>query len=256
MGEEQVYKVTLVEEKSAEAAPQEKEEVAEGDVDDPFAMMGGMGEEQVYKVTLLEEKAAEVDKAAAPAPAKSPSPSPVKMSSSGRKILKLDLGHLTEKNVGQLMKLNHSTFPVTYQSQFYQDLLKYLDYSRLGFYADVLVSSICCRLEERPVVGGRALYIMTLSVLKPYQRRGIASQLIEWAVEKAQTKEGQADDIQEIYLHVQTSNEGALSFYKTFGFEVTEEIKNYYKKIEPPDCYVLRKVLNGGKFPPVNGAVN
>jgi len=160
-----------------------------------------------------------------------------------KKQLKLDLGQLTEKNVGQLKKLNTATFPVHYTDQFYQDLLKFLDYSRLGYYADVLVSSICCRLEDRQG-GGKSLYIMTLSVLKPYQRRNLATQLIQWAIDKAEGKDGQQDDVQEMYLHVQTSNASAVSFYKMFGFEVTEEIKNYYKKIDPPDCYVLRKPLN------------
>jgi len=161
-----------------------------------------------------------------------------------RRTLKQEIGQLTEKNMGQLKKLNSATFPVHYKDQFYQDLLKSLDYSRLGFYADILVSSICCRLEDRPA-GGKALYIMTLSVLEPYQRRSLASQLIRWAIEKAEGKEGQADEVQEIYLHVQTSNAGALAFYKSFGFEITEEIKKYYKNIEPPDCFVLRKPLNG-----------
>merc|ERR1711948_80328 len=36
-----------------EAEADEEEEA--GDVDDPFAMMGGMGAEEVYKVTLMEE---------------------------------------------------------------------------------------------------------------------------------------------------------------------------------------------------------
>mmetsp|Transcript_118016 Transcript_118016/g.328917 ORF Transcript_118016/g.328917 Transcript_118016/m.328917 type:complete len:243 (-) Transcript_118016:160-888(-) len=202
-------------------------------------------------VAEAEAAAGTVDEQAPEGPAAQPAPAAGPFSTSGRrKPLKLEIGNLTEKNVGQLKKLNASTFPVHYKSQFYQDLLKSLDYSRLGFYADILVSSICCRLEERPAgVGGKALYIMTLSVLKPYQRRSLASQLIQWAVDKAQGKDGQADDVQEIYLHVQTSNSGALSFYKTFGFEVTEEIKNYYKKIEPPDCYVLRKPLNGASLP-------
>merc|ERR1719253_1798023 len=53
MGEEVVYKVTAFEEVAEEAA----EEAAECDIDDPFAMMGGMGEEVVYKVTAFEEKA-------------------------------------------------------------------------------------------------------------------------------------------------------------------------------------------------------
>lgn len=162
-----------------------------------------------------------------------------------RKPLQVELGHITEKNVGQLKKLNTACFPVHYQEQFYNDLLKGLDYCRLGYFCDILVSSICCRLEDR-AVGGKALYIMTLSVLKPYSRRGLASQLIQWVIDKAQSEEMQSDGVQEIYLHVQTSNAGALSFYKTFGFEVTEEIKNYYKKIEPPDCFVLKKPLNGG----------
>merc|ERR1719253_325498 len=53
MGEEVVYKVTAFEEVAEEAA----KEAAECDIDDPFAMMGGMGEETVYKVTAFEEKA-------------------------------------------------------------------------------------------------------------------------------------------------------------------------------------------------------
>merc|ERR1719271_1289209 len=59
MGEETVYKVTLMEE-----APEEKaeEEEAAGDLDDPFAMMGGMGEETVYKVTLMEEASEDKEK--------------------------------------------------------------------------------------------------------------------------------------------------------------------------------------------------
>mmetsp|Transcript_68108 Transcript_68108/g.176917 ORF Transcript_68108/g.176917 Transcript_68108/m.176917 type:complete len:185 (-) Transcript_68108:295-849(-) len=57
MGEELVYTVTLApeaDEATEDAA--EKEEVAEEDIDDPFAMMSGMGEEEIYKVTLVEEE--------------------------------------------------------------------------------------------------------------------------------------------------------------------------------------------------------
>merc|ERR1712060_350352 len=85
MGEEEVYKVTLMEDKTLEEATAESKEtgVLEGverteeqpaqaqekhaieqevvgcDCDDPFAMMGGMGEEEVYKVTLMEDKVAQ-----------------------------------------------------------------------------------------------------------------------------------------------------------------------------------------------------
>merc|ERR1712232_534945 len=105
---------------------------------------------------------------------------------------------------------------------------------------------VCCRVEDR-AEGGKQLYIMTLSVLRPYRRHGISTQLVQWVLDKAEGKEGQSDCLEEIYLHVQTSNEAAIAFYKTFDFKVVEEIKNYYRDIEPPDCYVLRRVLNRGK---------
>mmetsp|Transcript_101847 Transcript_101847/g.287321 ORF Transcript_101847/g.287321 Transcript_101847/m.287321 type:complete len:227 (-) Transcript_101847:123-803(-) len=212
------------------------------DFSDPFAMLGGMGEEEVYKVTLVPETDAQsTDGVVLDGPRK-------------KKPLRLEIDNLTEKNLGQLKKLNAATFPVHYNDQFYQDLLKALDYSRLGYYCFNLVSSICCRMEDRQA-GGKALYIMTISVLKPYQRRGLASQLIRWTLDKAEGKEGQASDIQEIYLHVQTSNATALAFYRSFGFDVTEEIKNYYTNIDPPDCYVLRKALNGTKLAPTGDTI-
>jgi hypothetical protein len=42
-------------------------------------------------------------------------------------------------------------------------------------------------------------------------------------------------------VQVQTSNAGALSFYQRQGFEQTGKLENYYKKLEPPHCYVLTK---------------
>eukprot|EP00931_Biecheleriopsis_adriatica_P076842 TRINITY_DN50507_c0_g1_i1.p1 TRINITY_DN50507_c0_g1~~TRINITY_DN50507_c0_g1_i1.p1 ORF type:complete len:189 (+),score=48.06 TRINITY_DN50507_c0_g1_i1:57-623(+) len=168
-------------------------------------------------------------------------------STSRRKPLKLDFGNLTEKNVGQLKKLNLSTFPVLYQEKFYTDLVKSFEYCRLGYFADVLVSAICARLEERKE-GGKGLYIMTLSVLKPYRERTLASQLLQWLVDKAESKECKEEDVREVYLHMQTSNREGLAFYRKFGFKVTAKIEDYYKKIDPPDCYVLRKPVNGAEL--------
>lgn len=43
--------------------------------------------------------------------------------------------------------------------------------------------------------------------------------------------------------HVQVNNESAIEFYKKFGFEIVETKKQYYKRIEPSDAYVLQKTI-------------
>ena len=50
--------------------------------------------------------------------------------------------------------------------------------------------------------------------------------------------------IKAIYLHMQTSNEIGLTFYKKFGFHIDQTIENYYENITPPHCHLLKKCIN------------
>ena len=43
--------------------------------------------------------------------------------------------------------------------------------------------------------------------------------------------------------HVQVSNDEAITFYERSGFKIVGEKKDYYKRIDPPDAYVLQKDL-------------
>ena len=120
-------------------------------------------------------------------------------------------------------------------------------YSIAAYYStDILVGAICCRLERKPD-GGKEnrLYIMTLGVLAPYRSCGIGTKLLTTTLEEAD----QDNSVEEVYLHVQTSNTDALDFYKRFGFEQREKILNYYKRIDPPDCFVMVRRCNGQKAP-------
>ena len=58
--------------------------------------------------------------------------------------------------------------------------------------------------------------------------------------------------------HVQVNNEGAIDFYKKFGFEIVETKEHYYKRIEPADAHVLQKTIRLPQQPSVpllNGTV-
>ncbi|DBA03789.1 TPA: hypothetical protein N0F65_005679 [Lagenidium giganteum] len=138
--------------------------------------------------------------------------------------------------------VNCAIFPVRYSDSFYADiLLTPPGYTKFAYVDGCAVGAICCRLEPIDSPSNphaQRTYIMTLGILEPYRRCGLASRLLNSVV-----MQSRQDGIDHVYLHVQTSNSAALRFYQRFGFQVTDMIKNYYRRIEPPDCYVLTKAL-------------
>ena len=49
--------------------------------------------------------------------------------------------------------------------------------------------------------------------------------------------------IDRIYLHVQVSNTAGKAFYERHGFKETGTHKDYYKKIQPKDAWILEKTF-------------
>ncbi|KAM3378852.1 N-alpha-acetyltransferase 50 [Capsicum galapagoense] len=144
----------------------------------------------------------------------------------GREVC-ISLENVRYKNMMQLKKINTVLFPVRYSDKYYSDALAAADFTKLAYYSDICVGSIACRLDKE----GEAVcvYIMTLGVLAPYRGLGIGTKMLNHVLDLCIKQ-----NIREICLHVQTSNEDAINFYKNFGFEVTNTIQNYYKNITPP----------------------
>lgn len=89
-----------------------------------------------------------------------------------------------------------------------------------------MVGAICCRLEPATGPGPKKLYIMTIGVLAAYRRRNIGRKLLERMLDKVQKADsGPLSEVTEVYLHVQTNNDDALTFYKSAGFTVGEILK-------------------------------
>jgi len=150
---------------------------------------------------------------------------------------RIELGDITQHNIKQLKKLNSVVFPVSYNDKFYKDILDVGELAKLAFYNDIVVGAVCCRVDKSD--NSRRLYIMTLGCLAPYRRLAIGTKMLEHVL-KICEDDGKFDSV---YLHVQISNEGAIEFYRNFGFEIIETKAQYYKRIEPADAYVLQKTL-------------
>ncbi|GAB5592717.1 N-alpha-acetyltransferase 50 [Umbelopsis nana] len=156
---------------------------------------------------------------------------------------RISLGDLTPNNIGQLRVLNSTLFPVNYSDKFYKEVLEVGELAKLAYFNDVCVGAVCCRVESVDANDKAAkLYIMTLGVLKPYRHLGIGRKLLEHILEHAASEKER--NIKSVYLHVQTTNQEALSFYKNQGFEVTDTTTNYYKNIDDKDAHVLSKSID------------
>ena len=151
----------------------------------------------------------------------------------------------------QLRKINTASFPIQYNEGFYQDVLKRNneELNKFAYCNEFIVGALCARVEEtKPGSGKQRLYIMTLAVLAAYRGRGIGSELLQSVLDYCELQRtagsGEAP-ITEIALHVQISNDDAIRFYTgKFGFVQGEMVENYYRRIDPPHCYLLYKTLD------------
>jgi N-alpha-acetyltransferase 50 len=115
-----------------------------------------------------------------------------------RKIKEVEIkfGDLTDKNVEQFRILNYLNLPVIYSEDFYRRLTNYMRYSKLAYLKDVLIGAVSCKEDTHE--GEKVVYIMTITVLKPYRRYGIGSKLLEQAIEDCAKKH----NINKMLLHV------------------------------------------------------
>ena len=147
-------------------------------------------------------------------------------------------GGITEKNYGQLTKINEVSLPVRYTTNFYHMVVgEHSKYSRFAYFGDYTVGGLTARVEERN--SEKTVYIMTCCVLPVYRRLKIGTKLMQNLLKEA----AEDPQIAAVYLHVWVTNEMALGFYQSLGFENLERVVDYYKDISPPDGFLLAKRL-------------
>ncbi len=134
------------------------------------------------------------------------------------------------KYLDEVVRINWTCLPENYDNSFFMDI--YYHFPRTFIVAkvgDKVVGYIMCRAEtgfsERKRFSlTRKGHIVSVAVLPEYRNRGIASRLVEKAIDAL--KEYRAT---EVFLEVRVSNKVAIRLYERFGFAIAREITGYYR---------------------------
>ena len=162
------------------------------------------------------------------------------------KDIEIDFGQITADNIAQLKIINSSSLPVTYPDQFYKSVVssKNETLNKYAYHNGFVIGAICCKHPDNDT---SKLYIMTLGVLPCYRSKNVGTKLVQSVLdavtEQKEKNEGSEKDVNEISLHVQVNNEDAIRFYERLGFVKGEKVENYYKRLDPPDCFILTKTF-------------
>ena len=152
--------------------------------------------------------------------------------------------------VDDLLKMQQTNLlclPENYQYKYY--IYHYLSWPSLLHVAEdhngKIVGYVLAKLEDEDIKQGEIQgHITSISVLRTYRRLGVASKLMNHAINMMQ-EYFEADYVS---LHVRVSNRPALHLYHSnLGFEVRGVEKEYYADKE--DAYKMRKYFKKDKKP-------
>jgi len=176
----------------------------------------------------------------------------------------LQLRFLNPNDVPEVKRLCGQWFPIEYPDTWYADITASDDrfYSVCAVYAGNIIGLIVAEIKQvksLPKEDSEILapawknskigYILSLGVVQEYRKNGVASFLLDNLVSHL-TGNGDAtvqSDVKALYLHVLTTNFGAISFYETRGFRPHLFLPQYYLiQGRRKDGFTYVLYLNGG----------
>ena len=151
----------------------------------------------------------------------------------------------TVEDLLKMQQTNLLCLPENYQFKYY--IYHYLSWPSLLHVAEdhngKIVGYVLAKLEDEDIKPGEVQgHITSISVLRTYRRLGVASKLMNHAINMMQ----EYFDADFVSLHVRVSNRPALHLYhNNLGFDVRGIEKGYYADKE--DAYKMRKYFKKDK---------
>ena len=151
----------------------------------------------------------------------------------------------TVEDLLKMQQTNLLCLPENYQFKYY--IYHYLSWPSLLHVAEdhngKIVGYVLAKLEDEDIKQGEIQgHITSISVLRTYRRLGVASKLMNHALNMMQ----EYFDADYVSLHVRVSNRPALHLYhNNLGFDIRGIEKGYYADKE--DAYKMRKYFKKEK---------
>lgn len=154
--------------------------------------------------------------------------------------------------IDSLKSINGTVLPINYTEAFYNSLFRYPEDQSVAWISfekrneeDKDKGEPIGAIILKPDKEAGLISVLTFAVLSKHRSKGIGKVLIEKAFEECRkrteysggTETTTAKDKfiwKEMEVHVQKDNEGAIRFYKTYGFRQKKgksEERNYYRRV-------------------------
>ena len=146
------------------------------------------------------------------------------------------------KDLDDVVRINWTCLPENYDNAFFLSIFYHFPKTFIvSKVSGKVVGYMMCRVETgfsdlRRFSMTRKAHVVSIAVLPEQRNRGIASALLEKALEGL--RQYQAT---ECFLEVRESNMIAIDLYKRYGFSVTRTMRGYYRDGE--SAYVMVKSL-------------
>jgi ribosomal protein S18 acetylase RimI-like enzyme len=139
----------------------------------------------------------------------------------------------TSETIQQVKDLLRVAFPINISDKFYSAIARGEDGNVGVELRDLtnhgLIGCICYRQQE-----SHTLYINAFAIDVRMRQQGYGSYLLQHLLTNIVQ-----NPIKYVTLHVQTSNETAIEFYKKFGFVPTLVVERYYPRLQPSSAALL-----------------
>eukprot|EP00249_Psilotum_nudum_P014880 c25047_g1_i1 orf=419-1354(-) len=166
-----------------------------------------------------------------------------------------------------LREIHEALFPIKYEAEFFWNVVNghgiiswaAVDTSRSGLQCDEIIGFVTVRVVSTTEIDAsdmlgyeltktnrNLIYILTLGVIQPYRKLGIASSLIWEVIKYAST----IPICKAVYLHVISYNQPAINFYKKNSFQCLRKLHSFYFiNGHHYDAYLYIYYVNGGRPP-------